>query len=344
MSTMQQLRLIFCMFLCFLGSAMATAISVEVTQEELAEAEKHVIKSRLRFDHGTFAWTVRRPVYQSSPSVEKDRVKTTLYLKNGQTRQDSIFIKPGIETTFVWIDKQSYVIRAHGNSGFLSDIAKNSIDRAGIDNSIVHIRKFGVVISGIDSLQSSTLEEELLSTRRTNIVASVDNSGGANDWIVTYEWPGQAGACKCKYILDRETHLMPKQMSVQWIDGGVGYEDCIKTTWSQTSTDGLWFPKQLVFTRLKDGIGNIEEIVDVSEVDLADPMDALFDFEGMGLEKGQKILVDDEVYYWNENGLSKQRPMDRTQVPFTRRYVFLFVAMVLSIIGVIACLRRQNSV
>jgi hypothetical protein len=36
--------------------------------------------------------------------------------------------------------------------------------------------------------------------------------------------------------------------------------------------------------------------------------------------------------------------MDRTQVPFTRRYVFLFVAMVLSIIGVIACLRRQNSV
>lgn len=312
----------------------------EISREEILKAEELVVASRKNLV-GQIGLSVRRPKYAYHSGVEGQARSFDLAVLGRKRRRDLLIMDGEAAKLKTLISTPSFGIRATGAETQYATVEKFSgyEDAAG---EICDFRKLGIVPSGIETLGGKPFEDVFLSPKREALTGVVVKAGNANAWKVSYEWQGKKSRVRCYYILDRDTHMLPLEISVSWDKEGGEMRDHLRNSWELDASSRQWYPRKVVLQRTYQANVEIEEVVDVNSVDLTEPEPERFDLAGLGLEVGQKVYVDSRAMYWSGDSVSSQ-PTDAKTTNGTQRFLLLGVAAVLLVIGLIAVERARKA-
>ena len=285
-------------------SALRIVRGAEVPSlDEIFEMEKQIIESRRAITSGRVAVREVVPVCDSAPKMVNTSKKYVIYFEDDKIRSDQKFSIGGKRYLQQQVFTKDSQILALSHSPTVQLFGPET--RAESSNEVPDPRRLGVICWGFDSISNMEYEQIFLNPKRDQFKVEAGTDEGEPVWKVSFRPTWGKKERRIEYWLSKNQGGLPVYIGVRLSDGHL--VQSLRTKLRKHGADGVWFPSQVVFRKIREGKVTVEEVVTVEDATFGqDIPDETFTLAGLGLPKGRTVEREEDVLVWDGNRLVTQ--------------------------------------
>ena len=271
--------------------------------DEILQIEKRMIEARKAIPSGRVVVTNRLTKFRDPSQVNVPK-RREIYFDGDNIRCD----KEGAKLRSQTVLTRDTTIRGFSDEGAVSVFGPKT--RSGSRRGVPDPRRLGIVVWVFDTISGHGYEDLFLNPNRDQFKVEAGTDAGKPIWKVSFRIALGKKAMFTEYWLSKNQGGLPVYIGIRAGEGESQSLKSIRVKLKEYGSDGVWFPSQVIFRRVRAEQVVTEELVTVEDAVFEDIAAETFTLAGLGLPKGKTINIDGKLATWDGQRVVDHRDGD----------------------------------